>query len=86
MIILFTSDYSSLHSKKLSRLAECPGQVERVPRVGGLPCLAGKRFNAFSKETYEKLAGAPSLPPCKQAQVWTEWFWKRSFSKTMTSR
>ena len=28
----------------------------RVPRVGGLPCLACKRFNEFSKETYEKLA------------------------------
>ena len=28
----------------------------RVPRVGGLPCLACKRFEAFSKETYEKLA------------------------------
>ena len=28
----------------------------RVPRAGGLPCLACKRFEAFSKETYEKLA------------------------------
>ena len=34
----------------------CPGQVDRVPRVGGLPCLACKRFNAFSKEMCEKLA------------------------------
>ena len=32
------------------------GQVDRVPRVGGLRCLAYKRFDAFSKETYEKLA------------------------------
>ena len=30
--------------------------VDRVPRVGGLPCLACKRFDAFLKETYEKLA------------------------------
>ena len=42
--------------KKLHRLAGCLGQVDRVPRVGGLPCLACKRFDAFSKETYEKLA------------------------------
>ena len=28
----------------------------QVPPVGGLPCLACKRFDAFSKETYEKLA------------------------------
>ena len=35
---------------KLSRLAGCPGQVDRVPRVGGLPCLACKRLNASSKE------------------------------------
>ena len=44
------------HGKKLSRLAGCLGQVDRVPRVGGLPCLACKRLNAYSKETYEKLA------------------------------
>ena len=30
--------------------------ARRVPRQGGLPCLACKRLNAFSKETYEKLA------------------------------
>ena len=45
-----------LHGKKLPRLAGCLGQVDRVPRVGGLPCLACKHFEAFSKETYEKLA------------------------------
>ena len=45
-----------LHGKKLPRLAGCLGQVDRVPRVDGLPCLACKRFEAFSKETYEKLA------------------------------
>ena len=45
-----------LHGKTLPRLAGCLGQVDRVPRVGGLPCLACKRFEAFSKETYEKLA------------------------------
>ena len=39
-----------------ARLAGCLGQVDRVPRVGGLPRLACKRFDAFSKETYEKLA------------------------------
>ena len=37
-------------------VAGCLGQVDRVPRVGGLPCLAYKRFDAFWKETYEKLA------------------------------
>ena len=45
-----------LHGKKPYRLAGCPGQVDRVPRVGGLPCLACKRLNVFSIETYEKLA------------------------------
>ena len=45
-----------LHGKKLSRLAGCLRQVDRVPRVGGLPSLAYKRFNAFYKETFEKLA------------------------------
>ena len=33
-----------------------PGQVDRVPWEGGLPCPAYKRFNAFSKEMYAKLA------------------------------
>ena len=42
--------------QKATRLAGCLGQVDRLPRVGGLPCLACKRFEAFSKETYEKLA------------------------------
>ena len=42
--------------QKIARLERCPGQVDRVPRQGGLPCLACKRFDAFSKETYEKLA------------------------------
>ena len=42
--------------QKIARLEGCPGQVDRVPRQGGLPCLACKRFNEFSKETYEKLA------------------------------
>ena len=42
--------------KKLPHLAGCLGQVDRVPWVGGLPCLASKRFHVFSKETYEKLA------------------------------
>ena len=47
----------NVHGKKLSRpAAGCLGQVDRVPRVGGLPCLACKRFNAFSKETCKKLA------------------------------
>ena len=32
------------------------GQVDRVPRVGELPCLACNRFDSFSKKTYEKLA------------------------------
>ena len=49
-------DMNRLHGKKLSRLARCPGQVDRVPRVGGLPCLACKRFNSLSKEMFEKLA------------------------------
>ena len=39
-----------------ARLAGFLRQVNRMPRVGGLPCLACKCFNAFSKETYEKLA------------------------------
>ena len=43
-------------AKKLLRLAGCLGQVDRVPRLGGLPCLACKLFDAFWKETYEKLA------------------------------
>ena len=42
---------SRLHGKKLPRLAGCLGQVDRVPRVGGLPSLACKRFEAFLKET-----------------------------------
>ena len=42
--------------QKIARLEGCPGQVDRVPRQGGLPCLAYKRFDEFSKETYEKLA------------------------------
>ena len=47
----------NVHGKKLSRpAAGCLGQVDRVPQVGGLPCLACKRFNEFSKETYKKLA------------------------------
>ena len=45
-----------LHGKKPSRLAGRLGQVDRVLRVGSLPCLVCKRFNAFSEETYEKLA------------------------------
>ena len=42
--------------QKIARLEGCPGQVDRVPRQGGLPCLACKRFDEFSKETCEKLA------------------------------
>ena len=42
--------------QKIARLEWCPGQVDRVPRQGGLPCLACKGFDEFSKETYEKLA------------------------------
>ena len=37
---------------KLSRLAGCPAQVDRVPLVGRLPCLACKCFYAISKDTY----------------------------------
>ena len=37
---------------KLSRLAGCPAQVDRVPQVGRLPCLACKCFYAISKDTY----------------------------------
>ena len=44
------------NGKKLSRLGGRLGQVDRVPRLGGLPCLACKRFDASSKETYEELA------------------------------
>ena len=35
-----------------------PSRMPRASsyRAGGLPCLACKRFNEFSKETYEKLA------------------------------
>ena len=50
-----------LQGKKLPRLAGCLGQVDRVPQVGGLPCLACKRFDAFSKETFEKLTLPGSL-------------------------
>ena len=42
--------------QKITRLEGCPGQGDRVPRQGGLPCLACKRFDVFSKETYGKLA------------------------------
>ena len=35
-------------------------RVDRVPRVGGQPCLACKRFDAFLKETNEKL-GLPGM-------------------------
>ena len=42
--------------QKIARLEGCPGQVDRVPWQGRLPCLTCKRFDAFSKETYEKLA------------------------------
>ena len=31
------------------------GQVDSVPRSPGLPCVACKRFEAFSKERYAKL-------------------------------
>ena len=44
-----------LYGKKLPRLAGCLGQVDRAPQVGGLPYLACKRFDAFAKETFEKL-------------------------------
>ena len=55
--------------QKIARLEGCPGQVDRVPRQGGLPCLACKRFDVFSKENVWKvgspgvarLAGVPSL-------------------------
>ena len=53
---IFKPGSNSLHGKKLPRLTGCLGQVDRVPRVGGLPCLACKRFDEFSKKTYEKLA------------------------------
>ena len=43
------------HGKKLSCLVGCKGQVDRVPREGVLPCVVHKCFNAFSKQTYEKL-------------------------------
>ena len=44
--------------QKIARQEGCPGQVDRVPRQGGVPCLACKRFDElpeFSKRTYEKL-------------------------------
>ena len=34
----------------------CTLQVDRVLQVGGLPRLACKRLDAFSKETHKKLA------------------------------
>ena len=42
--------------QKIARLEGCLGQEDRVSRQGGLPCLACKHFDEFSKETYEKLA------------------------------
>ena len=39
--------------------ATLPSRVPRAsrqPRVGGLLCVACKRLDAFSKETYDKLA------------------------------
>ena len=63
--------------QKIARLEGCPGQVDRVPRQGGLLCLACKRFNAFSIETYEKLA----LPaPCKQAKKLPKLFGSKTVS------
>ena len=59
--------------QKIARLEGCPGQVYRVPRQGGLPCLACKRFDEFSKETMKSwLSQGSSVsrgthPPCKQA-------------------
>ena len=65
--------------QKATSPSRVPRASRQVPRVGGLPCLACKRFEAFSKETYEKLTlpeqlgqpGSPvsrgTLPPCKQA-------------------
>jgi len=55
--------------KKKAHLEGYWGQVacDRVPREGGLPFLASKHFNSFSKEAHEKfsprvtvLAEAPS--------------------------
>ena len=77
------------HGKNLYRLAGSLRQVDRVPWVGRLPCLACKCFNVFSKETYEpsqgssasrvaQLAGAPSLhvnrPLVSQAKVWPVYY------------
>ena len=45
-----------LHGEKLSHLARCPGQVDRVPWVGGLSSVACKRYDAFFKEMCEKFA------------------------------
>ena len=45
-----------VHGKKLSRLAGCTGQVDRAPRLGGLPCLSQTLKCVQSKDTYEKLA------------------------------
>ena len=42
--------------QKATPLAGCLGKVDRVLRVGGLPCLVCNRFDAFSKGTYEKSA------------------------------
>ena len=50
------SQYEPFTWQKDSPLEGCLGQVDRVPREDGLPSLACKRSNAFSKETYEKLA------------------------------
>ena len=56
--------HALVHSKNLYRPAVYPRQVDMVPRVGGLPCLACKRFNSLSKKTYKKLAflGQLGLP------------------------
>ena len=43
--------WSEVYGKKLFPLTRCPEQVDRVPQVGRLPCLACKHFNVFSKES-----------------------------------
>ena len=70
LYVLAHAIFAFINDFTLPRLAGCLGQVDRVSRVGGLPCLACKFRNkrmrskpslGSSVSRVAQLAGAPSL-------------------------